>query len=283
MDVLKVANKVLRVKGNLLRISFEVDGKNYQAFVPDDELFGAVKDVLLNREYEYLPEFELNRVKGKRVVDAGAHVGLFSLVASTFADEVIAIEPHPINFRLLQLNTEINAIQNIVLINRALVGQRNNKSLVLYEGEHSGAHTVLEHLRYISKSSKSIKRRCVSSISLGDIIQSYGEIDLLKMDIEGCEFEVLTHSNSTNFDNIKKIVVECHLRAGNINYLETFLKKKGYETKIFAPPLIKQKAGYRINVKDLVYLKIFMKIVYLLSNLIGVKNNGLAILFAIRR
>jgi hypothetical protein len=54
MNMVSVANNVLRAKGNLLNISFEVDGKFYRAFVPDDQLFIAIKDILLNREYEYL-------------------------------------------------------------------------------------------------------------------------------------------------------------------------------------------------------------------------------------
>jgi FkbM family methyltransferase len=62
----------------------------------------------------------LNKFKGKRVVDAGAHVGLFSLAASTFAKEVISLEPHPVNFKLLQLNLEINNTRNIISINKAL-------------------------------------------------------------------------------------------------------------------------------------------------------------------
>ena len=65
MDIVSVANKIFRAKGNLLNIKFEVNGKLYNVFVPDDQLFGAIKDVLLNREYEYLPEFELNKFEGK--------------------------------------------------------------------------------------------------------------------------------------------------------------------------------------------------------------------------
>jgi FkbM family methyltransferase len=173
MDVVSVANRVLGAKGNLLNISFEVDGKLYNAFVPDDQLFGAVKDILLNREYEYLPEFELNKFMGERVVDAGAHVGLFSLVASTFAKEVITIEPHPVNFKLLQLNLEINNVKNIITINKALWSK--SETLTLNEGRHTGAHTVL------NPQNANNKKFNINSISLGDILDEFGEIDLLKM------------------------------------------------------------------------------------------------------
>jgi len=54
MNILSVANKVLHAKGNLLNINFKVNEKFYRAFVPDDQLFGAIKDILLNRELKDL-------------------------------------------------------------------------------------------------------------------------------------------------------------------------------------------------------------------------------------
>lgn len=129
----KLMSKFLCCRNNLLNISFEVDGKQYNALVPDKELLFVVKDVLLNREYEYFPEFELKRFRGKRIVDAGAHVGLYSLVASTFAKEVVSVEPHPLNFKLLQLNLYRNDVQNVIPINKALWSK--HETLSLYEGE----------------------------------------------------------------------------------------------------------------------------------------------------
>ena len=273
MNIISIANKVLRAKGNLLNIKFEVDGKLYSTFVQDDQLFGAIKDILLNREYEYLPEFELNRFNGKRVVDAGAHVGLFSLVASTFAKEVISIEPHPVNFKLLQFNLEINNARNIIPINKALWSE--SKTLTLYEGGHTGAHTILKNV--------GDKKFNVSSKTLKDILDEFGEIDLLKMDIEGAEFEVLGKLDGKILENVRNMVAECHLETGDINRLEKVLKENGYRTEKFTPPLVKRKANYCIKVKDLMNLKIFRKLVYSLSTLVGARDNTLAILFARRK
>jgi len=272
MDVVTVTNKVLCAKGNLLNINFKVNEKPYRAFVPDDQLFVAIKDILLNRKYEYLSEFELNRLRGKKIVDAGAYVGLFSLVASTFAKEVVSIEPHPINFKLLQLNLEINNVRNIIPINKALWSK--SETLTLYEGEHTGANTILK---------KSGNRKFnVSSITLKDILEGFGEIDLLKMNIEGAEFEVLNKLDSNILENIKSIVTECHLKVGDINQLEKFLKENGYYTERFTPPLIKKKASYPIKVGDLTNLKIFRKFAYTLATLVGARDTTLAILFARR-
>lgn len=278
VSILSIVNKILHVRGNLLNIEFSIKDKNmsrvFRAFVPDDQLFVAIKDVLLNREYEYLPEFELNRFYGKKVVDAGAHVGIFSLVASAFAKEVISIEPHPVNFKLLQLNLGINNAQNIILINKALWSE--SKTLTLYEGGHTGAHTVL------NPQNTSNKKFNVSSMSLGDITAEFGEIGLLKMDIEGGEFEVLSKLDSKILENVRNIVAECHLEAGDISQLERLLKENGYHTEKFTPPLVKKKSSYSIKVKDLTNLKVFRKFVYTLSTLIGAKDSTLAILFARR-
>lgn len=272
MNIVSIANKIFHTKGNLLKVNFEVNRKLYEVFVPDDQLFIAIKDILLNREYEYLPEFELNNFERKRIVDIGAHVGLFSLVASRFAREVIALEPHPVNFKVLQLNLQINNIQNVIPINKAL--WLESKTLTLYEGRHTGEHTIIK--------STDNKKFSVSSTTLRDIIDEFGKIDLLKMDIEGAEFEVLNKLSSKVLKNIKNIVAECHLEAGDINYLEKFLNENGYYTEKFTPPLVKKKASYSIKLKNLTNLKVFRIFVYTLSALVGAKDNTLAILFARR-
>ena len=76
------------------------------------------------------------------MVDAGAHVGLFSLIVSTFAKEVISLESHPVNFKLLCLNLDINHAQNVIPINKVLWTE--SETLTIYESEHTGARTLIE-------------------------------------------------------------------------------------------------------------------------------------------
>ncbi|MCD6457783.1 MAG: hypothetical protein J7K82_02935, partial [Thermoproteales archaeon] len=105
---------LLQPKGNIVKIKFSVDERKFKAFIYDDAIAQVVREILLDRCYEFLPEFELKNFKGKRVVDGGAHVGLYSLVASAFAKEVISLEPHPITFRILEINKIINNAKNII-------------------------------------------------------------------------------------------------------------------------------------------------------------------------
>jgi len=131
MNIINIANKVFQSKGNLLKINFivnenDINKKLFSAFVPDDQLFGAIKDILLNREYEYLPEFELNRFKGKRIVDAGAHVGLFSLARAVHlkAGDISPIE------NLLRINKFDTKKFTQPLIKKSVSYSIENKDLI---------------------------------------------------------------------------------------------------------------------------------------------------------
>jgi len=154
--------------GKIIKVKFSVEDRDFECYVYDDGYWGILKEMFLNRGYEYLPEFELKNFENGIIVDAGAHVGIFSLTASTFAKEVISIEAHPVNYRLLEINKIKNNCLNIIPINKALVGKEDQK-IRIYEGDHSGGHSILERSR-----NKNYK---VSTITLKGIIENYGYID----------------------------------------------------------------------------------------------------------
>jgi FkbM family methyltransferase len=271
IDLVSITNRVFHSRGNLLKIDFTVDQNKMRVFVPDDQLFLAVKDILLNREYEYLHDFELANFRNKIVVDAGAHVGLFSLVASSFAKKVVSIEPHPFNFNLLRINKVLNNAENIVLINKALWSKQ--EILNLYEGSHGAAHSVIQQR-------DCAKKYPVQSTTLKEIIDEFGEVDLLKIDVEGSEFEILGKIGTDILKYIKCITAEIHLDMGNANHIVDFLTSCGFRVNTFSKPLLKIFADHEIRVKDLTRLKIWRKLVYSLSSLFRLKDNSLIILFA---
>ncbi|MCS7121544.1 MAG: FkbM family methyltransferase [Archaeoglobaceae archaeon] len=63
------------------------------------------------------------------VVDAGAHVGLFTIYASRKAKKVIAIEPNPKNYSLLELNIKRNNLKNVKAIKKALWYEKTTLNL----------------------------------------------------------------------------------------------------------------------------------------------------------
>ena len=74
---------------------------------------------------------------GDVVIDVGAHVGFFTLIAASIAGsegEVHAFEPVPSNFAALEQNARLNGFGNVVL-NRAAVGAEEGEVTLGLPGE----------------------------------------------------------------------------------------------------------------------------------------------------
>lgn len=129
---------------------------------------------------------------GDVVLDAGAHVGIFTLLAASIVGEegqVHAFEPVPSNFASLQENVRLNGFQNVRL-NRAAAGAEEGElelglpEVVPDSGRTSAMYTVGGGERRVS----------APVIMLDSYVQEQlGErpVRLLKMDVEGFEPAVL--------------------------------------------------------------------------------------------
>src|SRR5579885_1432959 len=92
--------------------------KGLKFIVPKEtECFWPYYGICFVGEYDYLLD---NITKGDIVLDAGANVGIFSILASRKAHKVIAIEPDPENYGYLLKNIEANHAENIIPVNIAL-------------------------------------------------------------------------------------------------------------------------------------------------------------------
>lgn len=273
VDVYGLMNRIAGgCRGNIITVKFSVENRDFEAYVPDDELWGAVKSILLSREYEYLPEFELNNFKDKLIVDAGAHVGLFSLVSSYYARKVIAIEAHPVTYKLLEINMIKNNIKNVVTLNRALVS-KNVSKVRIYNASHTGGASVVP---WTSKN----RFYEVATITIGEIIHSHGYIDLLKMDVEGAEFDIFKNVNNEILKNIGAIVGEIHLKHGELNSITQTLEKVGFRVYYFHLPIVKKSGRTTIKLHNCLRLRILGKCIYTLAPLGHIRDKNHLILFA---
>jgi FkbM family methyltransferase len=81
--------------------------------------------------------------------------------------------------------------------------------------------------------STTLRRTRVPGISLTDLMESHGlkEVDLLKIDCEGGEYEILSTTPSHVLKNIRNVVFECHEIDGFEAKLESVkqrLSQEGY-------------------------------------------------------
>ena len=123
--------------------------------------------------------------EGEVVVDLGAHVGKYALVAAKrvgTAGKVVAIEAHPQNFRALVNNARINGFQNVFCANAAASSENGRRRRLF--GQWDTAYSLMSwHPCHIS----------VETRTADSILTEYGieRVDWAKIDVEGAEAEVL--------------------------------------------------------------------------------------------
>jgi len=84
---------------------------NLKFFSPDAT--GVYNEIFVDNVYERF----FKPTKGSTIIDVGAHIGFFAIKASRFVGKkglVVALEPHPINYRLLTYNIKLNKATNVV-------------------------------------------------------------------------------------------------------------------------------------------------------------------------
>jgi len=211
-------------KGGERVIRFEESGQWFRCSVPDDSLWGTVVDLLLFDVYER-SGLRLVDHKGT-VVDAGAHVGIFSLKASVHAKRVIALEPHPNNFRALQSNLAVNNVSNVTCVRGALGTGASER--FLFEGRSSIAASL---------DASDGRSHPVDIVSLEELVSEAGAVDLLKLNIEGSEFEVIEDTSQDTLRKIQAIAGELHLRgrASLEKAVVTKLESAGFQVAVLPP------------------------------------------------
>lgn len=121
--------------------------------------------------------------EGIVVVDAGAHVGYYTLLAARGvgnSGRVYAFEPESRNFELLVKNVQLNGYTNVMPIRKALSNRSGVASLYL--------QGTAQHSLYRSPSTERA-HQSVELITLDEFLEAEGwpDVRLVKVDIEGGE------------------------------------------------------------------------------------------------
>jgi len=186
----------------------------------------ADKGIILEVFFEktYAPKgFEIK--EGDVVIDIGAHIGVFSLFASLYTkNKIFSFEPLPENFKLLNENIKLNKKNNIKTFNLAVCGDEKSR-YIFYDESNTGGHSLFK------KGSRKIKIKC---IKLENIFKKLKieRCNFLKIDCEGCEYEILTKADKEVFKKIDKIVMETHgIFPNETEKLTEILRSNGFSIK----------------------------------------------------
>jgi FkbM family methyltransferase len=154
--------------------------------------------------------------RARVVVDVGANVGVFSLLAwrANPAAQVIAVEPNPVTANLLRATVERNRA-SIEVMELALSDRPATAQISLQGGLSS---IVREPPRDVATTS-------VSTACFDDVIA--GAVDLVKIDAEGAELMVLRGMIATLRQSRPAVI--CEFGADTLSEASSQLADAGYE------------------------------------------------------
>lgn len=181
--------------------------------------------------YEYYEEFfdwyvscELNHKqfwidnikKNWTIIDAGANVGIFSLLFGSLAKNVIAVEPCKETVKKLKKNLYMNNIHNVRIINKALSENEETKNDKIYH--RWGSEPLSESFEFTT----------LDSISLTE-----KKIDAIKVDVDSYDYEVIKGGKLCMVKHRPVLTVEItdkalSLRNANKNDVLSFMERMGY-------------------------------------------------------
>jgi FkbM family methyltransferase len=167
---------------------------------------------------------------GWQVVDIGAGIGDFSIKAAYNNPNTVvyAFEPFPSSYALLLKNIEINGIENLVASPQAVWSHEGslvldlslNEPLKISSFEEGSPSDVSEWIN-------------VEATTLMDLIAYHDidQVDLIKLDCEGAEYEILMSAPHETLARVKRIIMEYHDINDSQNHhrLVVFLESQGFE------------------------------------------------------
>jgi FkbM family methyltransferase len=131
---------------------------------------------------------------GMTVIDVGANIGYFSLLASTLVGpdgRVHAFEPDPVNFGLLRKSVRLNHASNIKIVQAALSSSDESIQLFL-NSDNKGDHRIWE------ATGESRTKITVRAMTLDQYLnETATAADFIKIDVQGAEGQVLEGMEET--------------------------------------------------------------------------------------
>lgn len=193
-----------------------------------------VKETCLDRDYE---THSVPLKDGWTVIDIGAGIGEFAILAAKEhpGSAVYAYEPFPESFALLEENLERNGIRNVRAFQAGVASESGKLSLAT-----TGA--AVQHTTTGSTVSGSASATIeVQALSLDDLfrVNNLAQCDFLKIDCEGCEFEILFSASPPTLQKINHICLEYHDGFTEFSHgdLVTYLQQNGFQANVTPNPV----------------------------------------------
>ncbi len=129
---------------------------------------------------------------GDTVLDVGAHIGLFAVIASKLTGaggKVIAFEPAPATFSLLEQTVRINKAENTIVTIQKAVGKEPGKTtFFISDSVADNSNSLVSYL-----GDRPLNGIDIDITSIDTIVseRKSGKIAFIKIDVEGAEYDTI--------------------------------------------------------------------------------------------
>lgn len=158
-----------------------------------------IKETILDRAYLWATSLQPNWV----VADIGAGLGDFSVLAAKACPQgmVHAYEPLAGSFALLQENLALNGVDNVQTYPEAVAAGASHLSAADVAGPAVST-------RFAAGPGPA----AVAAVDLAAVLDRLpgGRCDFMKIDCEGCEYELLLHSPADVLERVSRLSLETH-------------------------------------------------------------------------
>ena len=208
--------KKVKIKENSKKLE-KIGTRIYSAF---DCLWINYKQMFIEKIYDKLDIHNLNTV-----IDIGANVGIFSnYITECGAKVVHAIEPS--NKAFDELKNQFY-YYNSVKCHKIGIGGKDELKTIFVNNDNS---TICS---FLSKTSENVSEEAVNVKSLQTFYNenSISKIDLVKIDVEGMEYEIIENSSDETLLLSDRYLIEYHMNESGhkLSKLISKLKNLGYE------------------------------------------------------
>lgn len=180
------------------------------------------------KEYETVCNIYKENFKSDNlfIIDAGANVGYASLYFSNqFANyKIISIEPEPSNFNILTKNISDNKLNNNILPYKKALWHCITTLELFTDNKKEWGFSVNEITNNNANKTETITINEILKVENKEVI------NILKVDIEGAEYEIFLHDDRyTNFIlKTQLLAIEIHDRAENYKKIIDNITKLGF-------------------------------------------------------
>ena len=192
LDSLEFARRDLLKPSDLSAIEF-VQFDDFGIYASNEDASVGRYIVAKNFEPDVTAVFRRTLRPGMNVIDIGANVGYFTMLSAAAVGQsgtVLAVEPNPVNARLLEASRRANGFANVTL---AQVGAgRETGLLVLNAGQSNGMTSSPS-----SDLGALLSSATVPAVTIDSLAYDRPPIDFIKIDVEGAEYNALLGASAT--------------------------------------------------------------------------------------